>query len=67
MMGWPWVVADGKTGYIDESGRMLIAPQFNRAEPFNSGIARVEASPGLWGYIRRDGSFIWNPVPANGH
>ena len=54
-----------KAGFIDKAGRMVIEPQFNRADSFEDGIARVELRPGLWGYIRRDGSFIWNPVAGH--
>lgn len=31
-----------RTGFIDENGRMVIAPRFYRAEPFKDGVARVE-------------------------
>jgi hypothetical protein len=55
------VVLNGKTGFIDKTGRMVIAPQFTRVEDFEDGIARVELKMGQWGYIRRDGSFVWNP------
>jgi len=65
--GIAMVASHDSVGYVDKLGRMVIPPQFNRAEPFEDGIARVEVRFGLWGYIRRDGSFIWNPVPAAGH
>ncbi|HZN59431.1 MAG TPA: WG repeat-containing protein [Planctomycetota bacterium] len=65
--GLALVVSGDKIGYIDKAGRMVIAPQFSRGDSFQNGIARVEVRPWLWGYIRRDGSFIWNPVPGAGH
>ncbi len=53
-------------GFIDKSGRMVIAPQFTRVDSFEDGIARVEVKFGHWGYIRRDGTFIWHPLEALG-
>ena len=55
---------EGRTGYIDRAGQMVIVPAFGRADAFERGIARVEVGYGLWGYIRRDGSYIWDPRPA---
>jgi hypothetical protein len=65
--GLALVEVDDKMGYIDKQGRTIIAPKFNRAGSFEDGIARVEVGPGQWGYIRRDGSFIWNPVLGAAH
>lgn len=31
-----------RTGFIDEKGRLVIAPRFYRAEPFKDGVANVE-------------------------
>lgn len=56
------VTLQGNTGFIDKEGRMIIAPQFNRVDSFESGIARVEVKFGDWGYIRRDGTFLWHPL-----
>lgn len=33
------VVKDGKCGYIDRTGQIIIAPQFDRCEPFSDGLA----------------------------
>jgi hypothetical protein len=59
------VTVAGLTGFIDRQGHMVITPQFRRVDPFESGIARVEVTPGEWGYVRRDGTFVWNPVVAS--
>ena len=56
---------DGKTGFIDREGRMIIEPRFRSADSFEGGIASVLLEIGRWGYIRRDGSFIWNPLTAD--
>jgi predicted secreted protein len=37
------VFQDGKWGYIDDSGRMLIPPQFDQALSFSEGLAGVKA------------------------
>ncbi len=55
----------GKTGFIDKEGRMVIEPRFTRVDPFEDGIARVEVKLGHWGYIRRDGVFVWNPLAVD--
>jgi len=41
-----------KTGYIDPSGREVIAPQFERGQGFSEGLAAVMIG-GQWGYIAR--------------
>lgn len=56
------VVLEERTGFIDKEGRMVIEPQFTRADPFEDGIARVEVKFGQWGYLRRDGTFLWHPL-----
>lgn len=35
------VSVDGKLGYADESGRIVIRPQFDEAWPFSDGVAAV--------------------------
>ncbi len=54
-----------KIGFIDKEGRMVIEPRFTRVDPFEDGIARVELKLGHWGYIRRDGVFVWNPLAVD--
>jgi hypothetical protein len=62
-----------KEGYIDRSGKVAIAPQFDHAMPFSEGLAAVNIggklggswfaniSGGKWGYIDRSGSYIVKP------
>lgn len=56
------VKKDGKElwGYINTAGDWVIEPQYAMAYPFtDAGIAKVEeCDTGLWGIIRKDGSFI---------
>jgi hypothetical protein len=48
---------DGKHGYVDRSGKILIAPRFDRAYRFSEGLAVVQV--GKWhGFIDRSGKFI---------
>lgn len=54
------VYRDGKCGFIDESGKIVIKPQFQRAENFSEGMAVVWEN-GKAGYIRRDGSYLKKP------
>jgi len=62
----------GKYGYIDKTGRMVIAPQFAKAEQFYGGLAfvcfdsTVPVDPAELhqpcGYIDHSGKFIWQPT-----
>lgn len=52
------------TGYLDSSGNLVIPPRFERAEPFDDGVARVEVRDcrsGV-GAIDRSGKFLIPPV-----
>jgi hypothetical protein len=55
---------DGKFGYIDEQGRIVIEPQFSSAQPFIDGRAIVNVSDDYkdhYGLINRNGSFLIKP------
>jgi len=54
------VKVDAKWGFIDHSGVMAIAPQFEQVRQFNGGLARV-MSHGKWGYIDRRGRQVIEP------
>jgi hypothetical protein len=47
-------------GYIDRTGKVKIAPQFQRAEEFSEGLAPVVVN-GRWGFIDVSGSLV---IPA---
>ena len=62
------VYREGKTlhGYMDRKGEVVIEPrEFNKAEPFSGGLARVhvkgfEGYPEEdYGYIDKTGQFVW--------
>jgi hypothetical protein len=46
---------DGKWGYIDREGRVVIEFQYDDADPFRGGLASVQVGK-LWGYIDESGS-----------
>lgn len=54
-----------KHGYVDTSGRYVLNPQFDYAQPFIDGLAWVVANPNdsgevKVGYIDKTGNFIWS-------
>lgn len=51
----PFSSEDELWGFVNSDGEVVIAPQFELAQPFLNGFARVRAR-GEWFYIRSDGS-----------
>jgi hypothetical protein len=51
---------DGKYGYVDAQGAVVIAPRFDGADTFSEGLALV-LEQGRFGYIDADGRFA---IPA---
>jgi hypothetical protein len=72
------VTRDGKVGFVDETGRIAIEPQFDYAEDFNGGLSRftmgltpsqieawivpVDFSTAKWGYVDRAARVVWQPT-----
>ncbi len=54
------VLQDGRWGYIDTTGTLVVEPRFKRAFSFSENLGLVEADSGF-GYIREDGSFSIPP------
>lgn len=54
------VSIDGKYGYIDRTGRMVIEPRYDLAGRFSDGLAEVFVGP-LAGVIDRNGEFVVEP------
>jgi hypothetical protein len=50
-----------KWGYLDKTGKIVIAPQFRRAFDFSGGIAEVSTDKG-WAYIGKSGKLVWIPT-----
>jgi len=61
---WPMPYGD-KFGFLDPSGtKMVLAPQFDDAQPFSEGLAAVrvgDADSGRWGYVDTTGHMVIPP------
>lgn len=56
--------ATSKYGFIDMTGKFIIAPQYDQAASFSEGLARVglrEEGKGKIGFINRNGQFVIPP------
>lgn len=61
--GLAWVNIHGKFGFIDQSGKIIISPQFDNAMYFSQGLCPVmthSTEGNSWGYIDTKGSLIIN-------
>lgn len=52
---------DGKWGYIDKSGKVLVRPQFESAFLFSDGLAAVSRDGQKYGFIDSSGNFMIEP------
>ncbi len=52
------VKVNGKWGYIDKNGTMVIQPQFDETQGFSEGLALVWIAGKNWGYIDKTGKFV---------
>src|SRR4051812_14853451 len=59
------VQQNGKWGYIDVSGKIVIEPRFAWAEEFSEGLAAFENEDGKHGYIDETGKVVIEPVFDN--
>jgi hypothetical protein len=62
----PWPMPYGeKFGFLDARGnKVIIAPQFDDAQPFSEGLAPVrvgDADSGRWGYVDTTGRMVIQP------
>ena len=48
---------NGKYGYLDKKGRVLLKPQYDRVTSFNNGIAGIK-SDSIWYFINKKGKRI---------
>lgn len=55
-----WIREDGKYGYIDKTGRVVIPPQFENTMGFNEGLAATKMN-GKYGYIDTKGRWVIKP------
>ena len=58
------VEVEGKFGYIDKTGKIVIAPKFDYASGFTEGLAEIRVGnpeTGLFGYIDTSGKIVIKP------
>jgi len=56
------VKVEGKYGYIDKEGKIVIQPKFAAASRFAEGLAGVQNDTGKWGFIDGSGSYRIQPA-----
>ena len=54
------IIENGKYGYIDQTGKVVIKPQFDTAKRFFEGLARVRVGD-KWGFIDPAGRIVIQP------
>lgn len=59
------MAVDTKSGYIDHSGTLVIAPGFQYGYSFHEGLASVVAKDGKCGFIDKKGTYVIPPQFAN--
>jgi len=59
-------IVSSQYGFINEKGKWIITPQFNSADQFFEGKARVQKN-GKWGYINKKGVIIIQPQFSQCH
>jgi hypothetical protein len=50
------IVRNGKWGFMDRTGRVVVAPAFDDERDFFHGLAAVEMRQGQWGFIDEKGN-----------
>lgn len=55
-----WIREDGKYGYIDKTGKVVIPPQFENTMGFSEGVAATRID-GKYGYIDVEGNWVIKP------
>jgi len=56
--------ADGKWGYIDRQGRVVVEPQYDEAYPFSEGLGRIgidQETVGKFGFVDATGATAIEP------
>ena len=53
---------EGKYGYADKTGKIVIAPQFDEVYRFREGLAGVRTGS-WWGFIDKTGEWVIEPKP----
>lgn len=58
--GYAAVCMDGKWGFVDEDGELVLPCQYDDAQSFQNGFAAV-CMDGKWGYIDEQGTVVIQP------
>lgn len=53
---------EGKHGYMDKTGKVVIERTYKAAHAFSHGLAAVQTDNGLWGYINKKGEMVIKPI-----
>lgn len=59
--GFAAVKKDGKWGFIDTNGNMVIEPKYIAVWSFSEGLAAVQIQDGKWGFINTEGNEVIKP------
>ncbi len=51
------ICKDGKWGFVNSSGKVIIEPTYENAKSFSNGLAAV-MKDGKWGFINSDGTLV---------
>lgn len=52
------VCKDGKWGFINQKGEVVVSPQYAEVKNFSDGLAAVKTSSGRWGFIDTTGKMV---------
>ena len=55
--GLAWVEINGKCGFIDKTGRLVIPCKYDEANDFSEGLANVKLN-GKYGFIDKSGTLV---------
>jgi hypothetical protein len=58
---YPSKGSNGRIGFVDKEGEVVIRPQYDLADNFFEGLAKVELN-GKWGFIDKNGKFVIAPL-----
>ena len=53
---------DGKWGYVNTKGEVIVEPSYEGAKSFSNGMAAVQNEDLLWGFINKDYELVIDPV-----
>lgn len=53
---------NGKWGYVNTKGEIVVEPSYEKAKSFSHGMAAVQNEDMLWGFINKDYDLVIDPV-----